>query len=360
MINALAALMLAVTAATRLHRWWFQRSLTLAGAFIVLACMSLHMILNVQAVEEFVRDAFGPSTPGSVKMLLVCGICVGTAIVFTDVTSQAGQRKKLLRFHITMSLLTATLSFAFFYTNPWPADVTNREFDNHYAFLPGYAEGLILGMTYPFLLALSVTAVAIAQADRRTVTGRGLMLIVPGAAILTAYAALRIGYLFAARYGLMEPTPTPFAISRVLAVGGVFFIAAGVLGALTMNWRASRAALRQFSDLRDELLRRWPGAERESRPGCSAGERVDDRAAELLDALSLEVECSNLPAGRRLPQDDTAEAIATWITTGEVTDGLGYDSFFLESGTSDTQWASALGRAYSSANANERKMVSQQ
>ena len=249
MITALAALVLAIAAATRLHRWWYQRSLTLAGAFIVLTCMSLHMILNIQSVEDFVRATFGMSMPGSLKMLLVCGICVGTACVFTDVTSRADRRKKLLRFHIAMALLTAALSFVFFYTKPWPEGVTNREFDDNYAFLPGYAEGLMLGMAYPFLLCLMVTVIAIAQADRRTVTGRGLMLMAPGAAILTSYAALRIGYLFAARYGLMEPTPLPFAVSRWLAIAGVFLIAAGVLAALMMNWRAARAALRQFADV---------------------------------------------------------------------------------------------------------------
>lgn len=359
MIQALAALVLAIAAATRVHRWWYQRSLTLAGAFIVLACMSLHMVLNIPSVEDVVHVAFGPSIPGSMKMLLVCGICVGTAMVFTDVTSPVGQRKMLLRFHITMSLMTATLSFVFFYTKPWPDDVTNREFDNHYAVLPGYAEGLIVGMTYPFLLCLLVTVVAIIQADWQTVTGRSLMLIVPGAAILTAYAGLRIGYLFTVRYGLMEPTLTPFAISRLLAVGGVFFIAAGVLGALTMNWRTARADLRQFSELRQELLRRWPGAERQSRPGSSAVERVDDRATELLDALSIEVEVSDLPAGGQLPQDAAAAAIALWLTTGEASGKLGSSSFFPEPGTSDTQWAAELGRAYNSAKAKTRKMISQ-
>ncbi|MFZ2177937.1 MAG: hypothetical protein WAW17_28720, partial [Rhodococcus sp. (in: high G+C Gram-positive bacteria)] len=247
--------------------------------------MSLHMTLNTQTMEEFIRFAFGASMPGALKMLLVCGICIGTAIVFTDVTSRAGQRTKLIRLHITLSLLTAALSFVFFFRTPWPANVDNRTFDNEYAFLPGYAEGLILGMAYPFLLCLMVTIVAIVQADRQTVTGRGLLLICPGAAILTAYAALRIGYLFAARYGLMEPTPTPFAISRILALTGVLFIAAGVLAAFAMNWVGAKTVLPQFADLRAELLTRWPGAERESKRGSSAAERVDDRAAELLDAL---------------------------------------------------------------------------
>lgn len=93
-------------------------------------------------------------------------------------------------------------------------------------------------MTYPFLLCLMMTIVAILQADRRTVTGRSLLLIVPGAAILTVYAALRIGYLFAARYGLTDPTPTPFAISRALAATGVLFIAAGILAAMAMTGTA--------------------------------------------------------------------------------------------------------------------------
>lgn len=67
----------------------------------------------------------------------------------------------------------------------------------------------MLGMAYPFLLCLMVAIVSIAQADRKTVTGRALFLVFPGAAILTVYAALRIGYLAAARYGLIEPTPPP-------------------------------------------------------------------------------------------------------------------------------------------------------
>lgn len=357
MINALAAGLLAVAAATRLHRWWFHRSLTLAGAFIVLACMSLHMAINVQPVEEFVRDIAGFSMPAATKMLLVCGICVGTAIVFTDVTCKIGHRKRLIYFHVTMSLATAFLSFVFFFAKPWPPYVTNRAFDNEYAFLPGYAEGLILGMAYPFLLCLMMTIVAILQADRRTVTGRSLLLIVPGAAILTVYAALRIGYLVAARYGFMDPTPTPFVISRALAATGVLFIAAGILAALAMNWYGARKALQQFSALRAEMLSRWPGVARESREGSSVGERVDDRAAEALDAISLEVQHSDLPGGTQLPPQVAAAAIAEWLICGRVTDGLGHHTFFPEPGVTETRWACTLGNAYQAAIENQRELV---
>ncbi|WP_345353336.1 hypothetical protein [Rhodococcus olei] len=323
--------------------------------------MSLHMLLNIKSVEVTVRDTFGDSMPGSLKMLLVCGICVGTAIVFTDVTSKAGQRRILIRTHVSLSLFTAALSFVFFFSTPWPAHVDNITFDNEYAFLPGYAEGLMLGMTYPFLLCLMVTTVVIVQADWQTLTGRALLLICPGAALLTAYAALRIGYLFAARYGLMEPTPTPFAISRVLAVSGVLFLAAGVLGALALNWLGARSAFQQFTALRDELLERWPGAERESKPGSSTAEQVDDRAAEVLDALSLEVDHSDLPGGEPLPPEVAAAAIADWLVTGRITDGLGYNSFFPDAQTTDTAWAGVLGKAYQGAlDENERKMVAGQ
>ena len=195
MITALAAAVLATAAATRIQRWWFSRSWTLAGAVIVLLCMSIHMALNVKTVESAVRVTLGAGIPGTIKMLLVCGICVGTAIVFTTVTSSR-HLKKLLWLHISLSVVTAALSFYFFFKTPWPAsNPDNRTFDNQYAFLPGYAEGLMLGMAYPFLLCLMVTIVAIRQADRRTATGWGLIIISPGAAALSAYAALRIGYL---------------------------------------------------------------------------------------------------------------------------------------------------------------------
>lgn len=357
MITGLAAALLAIAAATRLHRWWYRRSLTLAGTFGVLACMSLHMLLNLQSVEAVVRNSFGPTMPGALKTLLVCGICVGTAIAFTDVTSRAGQRAKLIRIHIALSVLTAALSFAFLFSTPWPGNVDNRTFDSEYAHFPGHAEGLMLGMTYPFLLCLMVTIVAIVQADRRTVTGRALLLIVPGAAILTAYAALRVGYLFLARYGIIEPTPTPFAISRVLAVAGVLFLTAGLVVSLTQNWRAARSSNRQLSALWTELTMRWPGAVRESKPGSSAAERVDDRAVEVLDALSLEVDHSDLPPGAPLPQDVAAAAITDWLVTGRVADGLGYHSFFPDAGTTHTEWASMLGSAYQSALENERELV---
>jgi hypothetical protein len=360
LITALAAALLGVAAATRLHRWWFSRSWTLAGAALILACMSLHMMLNIEPIEEFVRSSLGAGMPGALKMLLVYGICIGTATVFTDVTSKAGQRTKLIRLHVALSLFTAAISFVFFFKTPWPANVDNRTFDNEYAFLPGYAEGLILAMAYPFLLCLMVTVVTIVQADRHTVTGRGLLLICPGAAILTAYAALRIGYLVAARYGLMEPTPTPFAISRTLALTGVLLIAAGVLTALAMNWIGARAALKQFSDLRAELLTRWPNAERESKRGSSAAEQVDDRAAELLDALSLEVAHSGMPPGEPLPQPLAVDAITEWLVTGRLPDRLGYNSFFLDPGTTDTMWACMLGNAYRIAHADKREMALEQ
>ncbi|MGW0022163.1 hypothetical protein ACWDUD_27950 [Rhodococcus sp. NPDC003382] len=315
------------------------------------------MAINVQTVESVVRETFGFSVPGAIKMLLVFGICVGTAVVFTDVTCMIGQRRRLIQFHVTVSLVTACLSFVFFFAKPWPPHVTNRVFDNEYAFLPGYAEGLMLGMAYPFLLCLMMTIVAILQADRRTVTGRSLLLIVPGAAILTVYAALRIGYLFAARYGLMNPTPTPLAISRALAATGVLFIAAGILAAMSMNWFSARKALRQFSALRAEMLIRWPGAARESRQGSSAGERVDDRAAEALDAISLEVEYSDLPDGDQLPPPVAAMTIAAWLTSGRVTEGLGRNTFFPGPGTTETEWACILGTAYQAASENERKLV---
>lgn len=356
MITALAALLLAIVAATRLHRWWFRRSLTLIGAFIGLSCMSIHMLLNTRSVELFVADTFGDSAPAAIKMLMVCGICVGSAIGFTDVTSKAGHRKTLVRWHVTVSVITTVLAYIFFFSRPWPADVDALTFDNEYAYLPGFAEGLILGMAYPFLVALMITVVAISQADRRTVTGRALLLVTPGAAILTAYAAVRIGYLVAARYGFIEPTPTPFAIARLLAVSGVFFLGTGMAGALILNWLGAKRPLEQFTPLRKEMLRRWPGAERGSPAGSSAGERTDDKAAEVLDALSLEVEHSSLPAGTQLPPEIAAPAIADWLVNGRVADGLGYNSFFPESETTDTDWAATLGRAYQIAIENERKM----
>ncbi len=319
--------------------------------------MSAHQALNVQVVETFVRDSFGPGMPNAVKMVMVCGICVGTAIGFTAVTSKDGQQKKLLRLHITMSVTTGALAFVFFAATPWPAGVTDREFDNKYAHLPGYAEGLIVGMAYPFLLALLVTIVSVKQADRRTVTGRGLMFIVPGAAILTVYAALRIGYLSAARYGVMEPTPTPLEISRVLAATGALLVAVGVLVALTMNWLAARTALQQILPLRDELMKLWPGAVRESMPGASTSECVDDRAAEVLDALSIEVDFSDLPTEGTLPQEAAASAIAEWIVAGRVADGLGYSSFFHDPETTDTEWACMVGAAYNAIKGTERKAV---
>ncbi|UUE28466.1 hypothetical protein LRQ08_31515 (plasmid) [Rhodococcus qingshengii] len=163
------------------------------------------MALNVKTVESAVRVTLGAGIPGTTKMLLVCGICVGTAIVFTTVTSSQ-HLKKLLWLHISLSVVTAALSFYFFFKTPWPAsNPDNRTFDNQYAFLPGYAEGLMLGMAYPFLLCLMVTIIAIRQADRRTATGWGLIIISPGAAALSAYAALRIGYLGSVRWGSIRP-----------------------------------------------------------------------------------------------------------------------------------------------------------
>lgn len=346
MIAGIAAALLAVTAATRIQRWWFSRSLTLAGSIVVLVCMSIHMALNVKSAEGIVRETFGAGMPGTIKMLLVCGICVGTAIIFTNVTSSEDP-KRLLRIHISLSLITAALSFYFFFKTPWPAsNPDNQTFDNEYAFLPGYAEGLILGMTYPFLLCLMVTIVAIRQADRHTVTGRGLIIICPGAVALTTYAALRIGYLIAARYGWIDPTPIPFAICRVLALVGVSFIAAGILSALIDSSLAARSELRQFAKLHTELINRWPGAERPSEKGSSAADRAADRAAELLDSLSLEAQNQNLPKGMPLKQDDTVTAIAYWLVSDMVPDGLGSEHLRPQPGTTDIQWACALGDAY--------------
>lgn len=346
MIAGIAAALLAVTAATRVQRWWFSRSLTLAGSIVVLICMSIHMALNMKPVEQFVRQTFGASMPGTIKMLLVCGICVGTAIIFTNVTSSANP-KKILWIHISLSLFTAVLSFYFFFKTPWPAsNPDNQTFDNEYAFLPGYAEGLMLGMTYPFLLCLLVTIVTIRQADRRTVTGRGLIIICPGAVALTTYAALRIGYLFATRYGWIDPTPTPFAISRVLAIVGVSFIAAGVLSALIDSFLAARSEQKMFSELHSELIDRWPGAQRKSERGSSAADRVADRAAELLDALSLEAKHRDLPQEGPQAQESTVAAIARWLITGRIPDGLGSADLRPRPGTTDVQWACILGDAY--------------
>lgn len=359
MITALAAAVLAIAAATRIQRWWFSRSWTLAGAVIVLLCMSIHMALNVKTVESAVRVTLGAGIPGAIKMLLVCGICVGTAIVFTTVTSSR-HLKKLLWLHISLSVVTAALSFYFFFKTPWPAsNPDNRAFDNQYAFLPGYAEGLMLGMAYPFLLCLMVTIVAIRQADRRTATGWGLIIISPGAAALSAYAALRIGYLGSARWGLIDPTLTPFAISRFLAVVGVLFVAAGVLVTAMGTTLVSRAQLRAFDDLRSELLARWPGALRPSEPGSGAADRAADRAAELLDALSLEAKRQALPnQGAALSRTEVAHAVAEWIITDRIPEGLGSDNLRARAATSDVRWARELGDAY--AREIERKLVLEQ
>lgn len=74
-----------------------------------------------------------------------------------------------------------------------------------------------------------------------------------------------------------------------------------------------------------EMLTRWPGVARESREGSSVGERVDDRAAEALDAISLEVQHSDLPTGssyhhrsrrqRSQSGSPAAESLMAWDTT---------------------------------------------
>jgi hypothetical protein len=359
MIHAIAAVVLLLAAATRFRRWRARRSLVLAGSVVILVCMSLHMAINVQQVEDAVRSATGDGMPTAVKMLLVCGICVGTAIVFTDVTAQHERHRKLLVFHVATSIVLAILAFVVFYRQPWPDGVTDREFDRDYAFLPGYADGLALGMVYPFLLCAMVTVVAIVQADRRTITGRTLLLIVPGAAILTTYAGLRIGYLVAARFGVVEPTTTPLEITRFLAAAGAFLLAAGVLAGLAMNRRQARRALPQFANLHRELLSRWPGTQRESRPHSSEMEKVDDRAVEVMDALSLEADFSSVPRRNPFTLDDrAADLIAQWLVTGEAPPELGHESLSCPPGVITTDWVCSLGRAYDRATHNERKMVS--
>ncbi|QYB00034.1 hypothetical protein I1A62_02650 (plasmid) [Rhodococcus sp. USK10] len=355
-VAAVVAILLWIAAASRFRRWWWSRTWNLVGVLTVFTGMAAHMTVNVPFVENLLRGALGHSNgAGAVKMILFSGICFGAAILVTDLMAPSDRRRaQLLWLHASLSMLTAGGSVAFFLTAPEvPEQRDGYTFDDLYAHTSGYAEASIIAMLYPFLLCIAVTIVTARHVDIRTATGRGLMVLCPGVLVLTVYAGMRIIYVLAAHTGAIDPTPRVFDITQVLALVGVLMVAIGVLWPTIAHWVAARRALRDFLELHRALTAHWTGVVRPSWEGSSATDRVADRAAEVMDALSVASRAEGLPDGDPLPKEKAPVAIAEWILTGFTREELTKSTLGAPEGLSDVEWVRTLGVAFNTARQEE-------
>lgn len=335
-------------AITRAHRWVQSRSVFTLGTTIVFVCMAAHTTVNLQWVDRFVSDATGvPNSTSAVKHVIFLGICLGAAlmIVALRVPRVDAQRRWVAPLSIGALVSAVAAVVLFFSANAVPQAESGYQFDELYAHLPGYAEAAALVMGVAAVLCTIVTVVVLLGWDVSTPAGRGLAILTPGVAILSAYAWMRAGYIVAARSGWIEPSTTVFDLSSKLAVIGILLTTLGLMWASIEGAFAVRVQRRDFAELHDALVDgRWPGVARDSQASASAARRVEDRASEVLDALSMQARRDGLP--EQGDEKVSPEMIARWLRTGEA-GGVSVSDLRPPADTESVRWVRSVGKAFS-------------
>lgn len=353
MTALLMSALLWTAAASRLRRWWFGRpSWLLASMSVILVSLAALTTLSLAPVEQATQAVLGwPNVTHLVKQLLLAGACAGAGILLVALLGGQSERVKAqVRVQVGVSAGLAALSAALFFgAGRVPQQDSGYLFDIAYAHTPGIAESAIVAMAYPMVTCAAVTYVIAGRARPRGATGRGFVLLAWGTGLLALYAALRIGYIAAARLDLMEPTGVVFLTCRVLALTAVVLVTAGIMWSSVAGWVRGRVDRRGFDALHTHLVGLWPGVVRRSPAGAPYGDRVCDRAVELVDALGVHGRHVGLPlsgpAGTPL---DRAGQIGAWLAGADRGD-VSQMGLRTPSGWSERQWAVAIGRGYSAA-----------
>ncbi|AOW94177.1 hypothetical protein BFN03_19850 [Rhodococcus sp. WMMA185] len=336
-------------AVTRTRRWWQARSVFAFGAAIVFTFMASHTTVNIGPIDRAVSDALGvPNATSAVKHVVFLGICLGASLMLVAlrVTAAHAQRRWVAPVFLSWVAASAAALAFFFSAARVPQAETGYQFDKLYAHLPGYAEAAALVMGVAAVVCTMITIVVLLGWDVGTPEGRGLAILAPGVAILAFYAWMRTGYITAARAGWVEPTSALFDLSTKLAAIGILFTATGLMWASAEGGIAVRLQRRDIAQLHRNLVgERWPGVARDSHATAGPVRYTEDRASEVLDALSMQARRDGLPeVGHGIA---TPESIADWLRTGEPR-GIGVCDLRPPADTDAVKWVRSVGRAYRS------------
>ncbi len=335
-------------AITRAHRWRQSRSVFTLGTAIVFVCMAFHTTVNIRWVDRFISDSAGvPNSTSAVKHITFLGICLGAAlmIVALRVPQVDVQHRWVAPLSIGAVLSAVAAVVLFFSASAVPQAESGYQFDELYAHLPGYAEAAALVMGVAAVLCTTITVVAVLGWDVNTATGRGLAILTPGVAVLSAYAWMRAGYIVAARAGWIEPSTVIFDLSSRLVVIGILLTTLGLVWASIEGAFAVRAQRRDLEALYNALVvDRWPGVARDSHATAGTARRVEDRASEILDALSMQARRDGLP--EHGDREVTPEMIALWLCTGKA-GGVSVSGLRPSADTDSVRWVRLVGRAFS-------------
>lgn len=341
-------------AVTRAHRWRQSRSVFTLGTMIVFVCMASHTTVNIELVDRFISDATGvANSTSAVKHVIFLGICLGAAlmIVALRVSRVDVQRRWVTPLSIGAGVPAIAAVVLFFSAKAVPQAESGYQFDELYAHLPGYAEAAALVMGVAAVLCTIITVVVVLGWDVSTAAGRGLAILTPGVAALSAYAWMRAGYIVAARAGWIGPSTTVFDLSSRLVVIGILLTTLGLMWASIEGVFAVRAQRRDFAALYTALVvNQWPGVARESYATAGASRRVEDRASEVLDAISMQARRDGLPEYG--DSEVSPGMIAFWLRTGEA-GGVSVSDLRPPPETDSVRWVRSVGRAFSSAPASD-------
>lgn len=333
-------------AVTRGLRWRRSQSVFALGTTVVFAAMASHTTVNIGAIDRVISDLIGVANATSaVKHVIFLGICLGAALILVAlrVPTDYAQRRWIAPLILGAVSVAAVSLILFFSATDVAQAASGYEFDERYAHLPGYAESAALVMVMAAVLCTMITIVGLLGWDVRTPQGRGLAIITPGLAILAAYCWMRAGYIVAARAGWIEPTPAVVDLSTRLVVVGILLTTLGMLWGNVENRVVRSVQWRDCAALYRELVgRRWRGVARPSHTAAGV-RRVEDRASEVLDALSMQARHDGLPEESERPV--TPAMIAQWIRTGEV-GPVGIDGLRPPEGVDQVQWVRSVGRAF--------------
>lgn len=336
-------------AVTRARRWWQARSVFTLGAAIVFTFMAIHTTINIGPIDRAVSEVLGfPNATSAVKHVVFIGISLGASlmIVALRVPGAAIQRRWTVPVFIGAAATSSAALALFFSADRVPQADSGYEFDHQYLHLPGYAEAALLVMGVAAVVCTIISIVVLLGWDLGTPEGRGLAILAPGVTILAVYAWMRTGYITAVRAAWVEPTTTIFDLGTKLAAIGIVLTTTGLLWASVEGGLTVRLLRRDIAQLHRSLVgERWPGVARESHATAGPARYVEDRATEVLDALSMQARLDGLPeVGQRMAR---AELIADWLRSGEPA-GIGVSDLRPPPGADAVKWVRAIGRAYAS------------